>query len=154
MQYSKKCECCGHEVVAYTHKLNKSLVSALRKLVDFYEINRRKANVDKDLDLTYNQQSNFQKLRYFKLVYRDSGGRIPTQKWVNFIYGSSPCENTSATLGKSILYPDHEARQTHKHPIKMLYIHDVDETQYKRKEDYAQEKPSQTQKWFFSFLQD
>lgn len=148
MKYSRTCECCGSVVTAYTHKLNKWLVSWLRQLVDHYEIHKSWANLREDLKLSITQYTNMQKLQYFKLAYRDSNGRVPTQKWSNFVYWLSPCENTSATLGKSILPPDHEARATHKAPVKMMYIHDVDETQYKRREEYAQEKTPQKSLFF------
>lgn len=140
MKYNHTCHCCWHVKVAYTHKLNKWLIDALRKIVDHYEIYGTRANVDKDLDLTYNQQSNFQKLKYFWLVNRNSDWRIPTSEWIRFIYWDCMSYDLVATIWWSVISYSHEARETHKTSPKMVFVYDIDETQYKKREDYAQER--------------
>jgi len=141
MQYKRNCNCCGHSLTAYTHRLNKPLVKALRELVDFYEDNREMANLQKDLKLTKNQYNNFQKLQYFDLVRRvETLGWIPTKKGLNFVHGLEPCMTTVATFGKEILKYDHIAWQTHKGTIESKYIGDIDETSYKRRTEYKEEK--------------
>lgn len=63
MEKIKICECCGAKMVEYKHILNKGLVSAL------YELGRYREPVAlTELEITRNQWTNFQKLRYWGLV--------------------------------------------------------------------------------------
>lgn len=63
MEKIKICECCGAKMVEYKHILNKGLVSAL------YELSRYPDPMPlTELDITRNQWTNFQKLRYWGLV--------------------------------------------------------------------------------------
>ena len=141
MDYKKKCKCCGHLVTAYTHRLNKPLVKALRELVDFYDDNKQIAKLQRDLELTKNQYNNFQKLQYFGLVKRIEGkGWLPTAKGTNFIYGAEPCMVTVGTFGKDILPLGHEAWETHNKVLETKYVQEVDEFCYKRRAEYKAEK--------------
>jgi len=142
MKYQKKCDCCGHVVTAYTHHLNKNLLSALRQLVDFYEEHRKPANLQKDLSLTKNQYNNFQKLQYFNLVKKISGSSswFPTVVGINFIYGRDSVFNPVATFGDRVLPNDHEAWKTHTGAVKITNIRDIDVDSYKQKEEYRDEK--------------
>ena len=66
MDNVKHCECCGAKIVEYKHILNKGLVQAL------YELAKHKTPVPlTDLDITRNQWTNFQKLRYFGLAEKE-----------------------------------------------------------------------------------
>jgi hypothetical protein len=140
MKFTYDCECCGHKLVAYTHKLNKMMVSSLEQLVEFYDQNHRRANLQKDLHLTKNQYANFQKLQYFELVHRDSNGWLPTQKGSDFIAGKVWVPNTVGTLGKKILEPDHPAWETHQRRIDWVKVGDYIPTTYKQREEYQDEK--------------
>jgi hypothetical protein len=140
MKFTKTCECCGHKLTAYVHKLNVPLASALIKLFEFYEVNKRRANLDKDLKLTYNQQSNFQKLKYWDLVHRNKDGWIPTQRGSAFIKGEIAILNAVASMNQEMLPYYHEAWKTHKKPLRIIYINDLVEYTYKQKEDYQEEK--------------
>lgn len=140
MKYSKTCECCGHLQAAYTHRMNRNLVSALDKLVKFYKDSGRRANISKDLDLTFNQRNNFQKLQYFKLVHRDANGWVPTSYGVSFIEGKISCADTVASFNNQTLEPGHEAWETHSKKIKMVMAGDYMDVTYKQPEEYKEEK--------------
>lgn len=57
------CPTCGHKTVDYKHTINKTLIACLAKL----NAMGGRARLDK-LQLDNSQFTNFQKLRYFKLV--------------------------------------------------------------------------------------
>lgn len=143
MKYSIKackCEDCPGKITAYTHNLNKSMVGALRQLVDFHEKNRRAANLQKDLTLTKNQYNNFQKLQYFGLARRLEHGWTPESLGIDFIYGGGVVMVPAATLGGEVLLPWHEAWNFHKRERRSVTIHDIDQLSYKQRPEYAQEK--------------
>lgn len=140
MQYQKQCDCCGHLTTAYSHKLNKPLVKALRQLVDFYENKKTDCNLQKNLDLTKNQYNNFQKLQYFGLVQHTKDGWYPTEQATRFIYGEVVIRNTDLTFGKSILDTRHEAWSIKKINYKFVYVYEIDELSYKKREEYQDEK--------------
>lgn len=103
MNYKKQCECCGHQITAYSHNINAQLANALEQLVEFFIKTGHGCNLQKDLKLSKNQYNNFQKLQYFGLVHRNDNGWIPTSKGVNFINGEATIEVPVATFGKEIL---------------------------------------------------
>lgn len=140
MKYQKRCECCGHLTTAYSHKLNKPLVKALRQLVDYYEDTKCACNLQKDLDLTKNQYNNFQKLQYFKLVQHTKEGWYPTNKAQLFIFGKESINNTAVTFGKNILDMTHQAWRIKKIRHKYIFIKDIDELSFKKREEYQEEK--------------
>ena len=153
MKYQETCECCGGKVTAYTHQINKSLASALRQLVKFYQdsqIDERIAgmscSLQKDLNLTHNQLANFQKLKYFGLVTNTglSGKWLPTELGIKFIAGEAKVLTPVATLGGQVLPHGTKAWDTHKGKIKEVSVYDLDaEIFYKKREEYAEEKSSQ-----------
>lgn len=63
---SEVCEACGAKTVEYRHRLSEPLVKGLAKLE---QAGGGPINL-KELDLTWSQRDNFQKLRYFGLVLR------------------------------------------------------------------------------------
>jgi hypothetical protein len=71
MKDIKYCDCCGAKMVEYTHMLNLPLLTALLKL---YNAGHGEHHL-RDLNLTYSERCNFQKLRYWGLVERREGGR-------------------------------------------------------------------------------
>lgn len=140
MPYTEICHHCGHAQVAYVHHLNKPLVSALRQLVDFYELHKRGANLQKDLDLTKSLFTNFQKLQYFGFVRRETAlGWFPTQLGIDFIYGLvQSCTHTTTISGvvRSDIPPPENNRY--------LFVYEIDTTQYKQRDEYQAEKSQQT----------
>ena len=167
MKYQERCECCDSIVTAYTHNLNKPLVSALRQLVDFY-FERRKAyvtkrmgegsnyrmptdgteamcNIARDLKLTHNQLANFQKLQYFGLVFRvgGSGKWLPTPDGIQFVHGELSILSPVATFKGKVIPTSHDAWKTHNGRQESLHIKDVDVFSYKQREEYQAEKSQQ-----------
>lgn len=141
MQYQKECECCGNIITAYTHRLNTWLINALQKLVNEYKKTGLWCKIA-ELNLTTTQYNNFQKLQYFRLVYRIDGIRTPTEKAILFLDGKIPIYPRVATMGKDILWLDHPARQTdHSMPTRK-YVYEID-WNYKRREEYQEEKEYQ-----------
>lgn len=141
MKYSQTCDCCGQKITAYTHNLNKWMVSAFWQLVEFYIKHRKPANLQKNLMLSKNQFCNFQKLQYFALVEREKAWRFPTQYWIVFFEGKAPVYQKVATLGRQVLSFDHPAWQTEKRLPKTVMVREIDDQYaYKQKSDYQQEK--------------
>lgn len=150
MKYQETCDCCGNKITAYTHNLNKPLVGALRQLVDFYQasqidhrISGKACNLAGDLRLTHNQLANFQKLQYFGLVIDIKDGWIPTRLGIDFIHGLETVLNPVATFKNEVIPLTHEAWKTHTATPQRVNVHDVDETCYKQRVEYATEKSSQ-----------
>lgn len=143
MDYKIKCECCDSIVTAYTHNLNKPIVSALRQIVDFYQNKRQMCNIAKDLRLTHNQIANFQKLQYFGLVQKIDGGWLPTRDGVDFVHGELSVLNPVATFKGQVIPYTHEAWKTHKGKPELTNIKDVDVFSYKQRPEYQSEKSQQ-----------
>lgn len=137
MKYQTECEACGHIVTAYSHHLNKGLVGALRKLVDYYLRNKRFA-VLSDLMLTINQYSNFQKLQYFKLIFRTPSGWFPTPLGIRFILGQVAIPDRARTFGKEILERDHPAWKNVE--VTDRFVWEINQLAYKRADAYRAEK--------------
>jgi len=64
------CPHCGAKTVTYRHVLNQGLITSLIKLASA----GGEAKTS-DLDLTYTQRNNFQKLQYFSLTMKEKGKR-------------------------------------------------------------------------------
>lgn len=145
MQYSKKCECCGHKITAYRQKLNKPLVSAFKKMVEKYRETTKPVNLQKHIPtLTHNQSANFQKLQHFGLVYLvKKGWWVPTARGLDFYDGKIMVHDAALSMGNETLDLHHEAWQTKKAP-NLVHIEDVSEKRYKQTEEYVLEKTDQT----------
>lgn len=139
MKYEQKCGHCGSKKVAYTHRLNRPLVSALAELATFYDKTNRPCNLQRDLHLTKNQYNNFQKLQYFGLVRRTQGGWYPTIIAFDFLSGKGRIPDTSASMSGDALEYAHEAWKTHEKRLRMVSVNDYLETTYKRQKEYQQE---------------
>lgn len=90
-----KCPTCGHVKKKYQHSLTTGLVSTLCKFMRGDEqLMFQAKHPILTCAMTYNQGSNFQKLRYFGLVIKSSksGYWILTQKGHDFVYGKTVCE--------------------------------------------------------------
>lgn len=143
MKYHEICPCCGNKITAYTHNLNKPLVSALRQLTDFYEKNKTGCNIERDLRITHNQIANFQKLKYFNLVANTKNGWVPTQLAFDFISNEIGVFSPVATFKDQILPIDHPAWKTHNGGQILFMVKDVDQDSYKKREDYSSESSLQ-----------
>lgn len=139
MKYSKRCECCGHKIAAYTFRLNKSMVASLAKLVDFYNRNRCGAK-SKDLGFTTTQYTNFAHLQYWKMAFYDHDKAVwyPTEDGRRFLRGEVPMQDIIGyMIGQGALPLEHEAWKTHKTPVKMVYVYEVDyNDEMKERRDY------------------
>lgn len=136
MQYSTKCQCCWHKVSAYTYRLNKWLVQALVKLIEF-----GKPAKTTDLPLSKAQYWSFNKLQFRDLIRKDDEGkREPTCLAKQFYIWFAQLFDTVAMLGGEKLPYDHHARSTHKGEIKRVFINDITEVRYKQKNEYQKER--------------
>lgn len=145
MKRSKECSCCGSTLTAYSENLSKGYISSLRKLVDFFEKHLESVKAsDPRLWLTHTQYPTIQKLKYWGLVEKGGGNTWrPTKLGRDFIYWKSAIQNIVAHIWDKILPIYHEARSTQKKKPKAVYVREVDETQYKQRADYADEKYAQ-----------
>jgi len=138
MKFVKKCQHCGHIEVAYTYTLNKPLINTLRRLVDFYEANRKPAEPHK-LNLTNSQYGNFSSLQHFGLILQSPDGWYPTNTGIEFIYGEVPINMPVKVMQGKILPPSHEAWRGEDNQ-REYYIKDINQDEWKRRPAYAAEK--------------
>ena len=138
MESIEICQCCGHKTTIYKHTLNASMVSALAKLVEFYEKNKARANLQKDLALTKNQYNNFQKLQYWGLVHRNNLGWLPTWKAMDFIHFGVSVVSRVATKESEPLPFDHPVWQGKIPPMK--FASEFFPEKYNQREEYQEEK--------------
>ena len=141
MKYTKTCPCCDHVVAAYTYRLNAGLVAILKRLVRFYETNRRRAPRE-DLELTNVQYSTIAHLCYFGLAHSDENGYVPTRLGTDFVHGNARCQDEAAIMEGEVLPLDHEAWGRHPRTPQFITIDDCLPTEYKQRSEYQEEKGS------------
>lgn len=152
MKYSKRCECCGHKITAFTHSVNKSMIGAFDRLVEFYLREGRSANINKELNLTHNQKCNLPKMQYYGLIQNLREGLwIPTRKGLSFYYGEISILMPVATINNKVIEDDHEAWNTHSTPRRTVNIMDIEESHYKQRPEYQEEKGSKSPTLFDIF---
>lgn len=139
MKYSRNCSSCGNKETAYIHNLNVSLVQALRRLVDAYELTKKSQQLG-SLHLTNSQYSNFAHLAYFGLVHNIPEGWLPTPEGIDFIHGEIPVLVPSAVISGIVLPSNHEAWKTHPSGRHEMYVKDIDTVSYKQRAEYSREK--------------
>jgi hypothetical protein len=153
MKYQKKCECCGHIMTAYTHKLWKQQIEMLWKLIWFHLKTWRPAIIS-ELWLTPVQYSIFAKMQYFDLIVQQlfevpdkkmeklckKIGRVPTPMWYAFYTWKCPVYSRVATMNWKRLSDCHEAWDTDKEKRKMVYRRDIENEKSKTHEEYKNEK--------------
>lgn len=123
------CPHCGASMNEHRHTISKALINGLRKL----HAQRRRTNL-KLLGLTRNEWDNFQKLRYWGLVYqvevdgkRQNGVWWLTQKGANFLSGAVAIPKHVWTYrGERVRYEG-----------KVVFVGDVETTTYRKRKDYA-----------------
>jgi hypothetical protein len=138
---NKICECCGAKVVTYTHRINKGLTIAMKRLYDA----GRTAHLE-SLPLTTSQRSNFQKLKYWGLVKQSSersGVWVLTDRGTNFV------EGRTAELSHAASYratPVELSEEKKKHAKLVMFkdiypyeIQDKETVRYKQREEYAED---------------
>ena len=77
------CPLCDEKMNSYWHSINIPLMDALKKLYEAGGVAHLR-----DLDLTFSQKTNFQKLHYFDLATTDGSGEYTiTNTGVDFILG-------------------------------------------------------------------
>jgi hypothetical protein len=151
MKYSKKCECCGHVVTAYTLPLNEGMVRAFilfaRKYIQAVTDKSRKDHMLKkgEIGLTNTQYSNFQNLRHYGLIWqRERGGAwMLTKLGSEFYFGTATILTPAAHMGGNTLPPDHPAWNTHPQPRRTISIRDVLPEEYKQRPEFQAEKSGQ-----------
>lgn len=139
MKYHKICDHCGHQITAYTFSLNASMVKALRKLVDFYETNKKPAMLEQ-LKLTNSQYGNFATMAHFGVIENTPEGWVPKEKGFLFIQGDITLLMPIAIMARDVLPPDHEAWKTAVRQPKAKHISQIDSLSYKQKIEYQKEK--------------
>lgn len=140
----KTCPTCGrsNESPVYRETLNKGMLKGLRQLVEFYEYTGNAANIDKDLDLTYNEQSNFNKLQYFGLVQNAKGeGWYPRQLGRDFIEGKVAVYDRIARIKDYVYSPFNEIWKDNEQQPTSRYVWEIDVTAYRKKKDYQSDNP-------------
>lgn len=142
--YREICPHCGAVKATYVHCLNRSLVDALRQIVDYYAAANAEANLQDDLALTKNQYNNFQKLQYFGLVKRIRSGWFPTSLGIDFIENNCMVYDRVMTFGDNVIGPDNVMWSNYHIKPKLVYSNDViNEDRYKQRSEYQKEKSSQ-----------
>ena len=133
MSYKKGsiCECCGAKVVEYKHTLNAGLVSALYEL-SLYD----KPMALTDINITRNQWTNFQKLRYWRLVAKElhadgtgTGNWYVTPHGMDFIANITPVHKNVWTFRGDAIRNDGE----------LVRFSDLYDPRYKQRVEYARE---------------
>ena len=101
----KHCNCCGAPIVEYKHSLSKGLARCLYRLV---QAGGGPVNAN-TLGLNYNQQSNFQKLRYWGLIEKSDPGSEKggfwelTPKGWEFVKGSISVPRSAITYRGEVI---------------------------------------------------
>ena len=150
MKYSKKCECCGHVVTAYTLPMNEGMIRAFVVFALEYTRKRTKTHTGLkkgEIGLTNTQYSNFQNLRHFGLIHQlDRGGvwHLTEIGW-KFFSGQATILTPAAHMGGNTLPPDHPAWKTHPQERRRISIRDVLPEEYKQRPEFQAEKSGQMQ---------
>lgn len=125
------CECCGAKIVEYKHVLNKGLVSALFELAKF----NHPVSLS-ELDITRNQWTNFQKLRYWGLVgkelHADGSG---TGHWFVTSSGRAFIDNQFPMPKEAWTYRGETIRLEGS----TIYFSDIYDPHYRERLDYARD---------------
>jgi NDP-sugar pyrophosphorylase family protein len=105
----ENCGCCGARIRKYTHKINKPLCAALIKAYQKHGIHKFKLS---ELGLSTSQFCNFQKLRYFNLVFsvdKEQGVWFVTGVGEEFVKGMVTVSSHVTTFrGVVDTYGDHQ----------------------------------------------
>ena len=126
---NKTCECCGAKIVEYKHVLNVGLVNAL------FELSKYKYPTPlTDLDITRNQWTNFQKLRYWGLVAKEvhvdgtgTGNWYVTAGGRAFIDNQLPCNKNVWTFRGNF----------QRFGSDTVYFRDIFDPHYRNRKEYA-----------------
>lgn len=80
---SKICPTCGHRVMRNKHRFSRSLADILLKIAEKYTWGTP-FHLQRDLNLTKNEYTNAQKLKYFGLLekHHNSGGKHIVGIWI------------------------------------------------------------------------
>ncbi len=79
---TEKCPHCGASTKAYLHSLNSGLVSVLIKAIQYVGKTKNNKFHYSDLNLTYSQASNLQKLRFHGLIAHYSKENTKSGEWL------------------------------------------------------------------------
>lgn len=141
------------EITAYCHSLSAGMVQSLIAVAKRFIETGKPVNV-LDLDLTYNQKSNFQKLKFWELVVspEKTRGYYLTKKGVNFLKGKIQMPNKIASMENKTLSFNHPCWETTKTKPEWFYVWEyLKMDQFKFYADYeyfAEQKQTQKQSLF------
>lgn len=102
----EKCELCDAKIIKYRHSLNKALAKGLiilhKKYNGFSSLNEMS-------ELNFNQKNNFQKLKYWGLVHKNSNGVWTiTDSGIAFVTGNISVYKTVVTYRNKTIEFDGE----------------------------------------------
>lgn len=147
MNYLKKCDCCGHQITAYTVGINKGLLEAFVRFGDYYLQNRQgiSKHIMESLGIikSNSQYTNFHNLQYFGIIAHDEGNREIwhlTPFGEKFFYNEVSVLSPVAVMAGRVLPDDHEAWLSHAKPRRSVRIDSRLDPSYKRWREYRQEK--------------
>lgn len=134
----KTCSHCGAKMVAYKHKLNYGMAQSLKKLYALGGSAHLNA-----LELNYNQRCNFQKIRYWGLVFKsnqESGVWVISSYGKMFVEGKvSAPSHAWSYRGEPIEKEDSEITHIYFSDLTPVNNAKIDKelAVYKKREDYA-----------------
>ncbi len=142
MNYREKCPHCGRIVAAYSVQMNEGLI---RAFITFSDARLRLARpvMKHEMTLDHSQYGNFQKLRYFELIYqlenRLEGWEMTPLGW-SFFRGEIMILNPAGHIAGQRLADNHSAWSSHKGGRKLIGILDVLPDEYRKRPEFSAEK--------------
>lgn len=139
MAYS---EIRSKKITAYPHPLNKQMVNAFVLFMQKYFEVGGTIIPNVELGLSATQIANFQKMQHYKLIKKIDkvDGYIPTLFGVEFYNGSLPVVYPAISFDNKVVGVDHPAWETFDKERKILYIGDIVDVTWKRREEYREDK--------------
>jgi len=124
------CPHCGQSIMKHRQALTKGLVGILLKVAKY---NRDTFHLQKDVSLTKNEYTNFQKLKFWGFVQKTpghSGSWMITDAGYHFLSNDTPAPYAVFTFNNKVVAQDPD----------MVYFEDIDlGPAYRKKEDYIRD---------------
>lgn len=141
MNYSTRCSHCGHQVTAYTLRMNQHLALAF---VQFCKarIATGRAMRKGEIELENAAYSNFQNLRHFGIISqaeRGSTWEVTPLGWL-WLRGQVPIQNPAGHMAGVTLDETHPAWSTHAEPRQDLWIGDAVPANFDMRPYYQDQK--------------
>lgn len=140
MNFHSDCPHCQHRISAYTAQLNRGLALAFLLLVDA-RVRLGRAVEKHELVLSHGQYGNFQKLRYWDLIFQhEDGSWDVTATGMAFFRGEVAVLSPAGHFNGEALPEDHLAWATHAARRRSVFLRDVLPEEWKQREEYRLEK--------------